>query len=69
MASSSSQSGLNIDVRIKAEEVKAGKDMNFYLPLYKAAIRGIGKVRGGSLIVIQMQSQLRSPRIRRQSSM
>nr|GMC55868.1 protein ACCELERATED CELL DEATH 6-like [Ipomoea batatas] len=40
MASSSSQSGLNIDVRIKAEEVKSGKDMNFYLPLYKAAIRG-----------------------------
>nr|GMC53956.1 ankyrin repeat-containing protein ITN1-like [Ipomoea batatas] len=35
MASSSSQSGPNIDVRIKA-----GKDMNFYLPLYKAAIRG-----------------------------
>nr|GMC50081.1 ankyrin repeat-containing protein ITN1-like [Ipomoea batatas] len=40
MASSSSQLGLNIDVRIKAEEVKSGKDMNFYLPLYKAAIRG-----------------------------
>ncbi|XP_019196820.1 PREDICTED: ankyrin repeat-containing protein ITN1-like [Ipomoea nil] len=35
MASSSSQSGLNI-----GRGVEAGKDMNFYLPLYKAAIRG-----------------------------
>ncbi|KAK9292694.1 hypothetical protein L1049_020673 [Liquidambar formosana] len=40
MATSSSQTGVNIDNNSKPEINKAEKDLSWYLPLYKAALKG-----------------------------